>query len=162
MQHEGLLEVNCLHIHTVTLFYTYFILLNDLTELIPYLILTHSMTQYTLIPESALLQNQGVKVLCPCVLPDDARFGSCEEYVAAFARMKTACTCGLKDDRNKRESYQLRTVKYKSGFGCNRTVFIREFPMRSRGVFLVIVNHDHCVVFDASRQPALFCLNLAD
>ena len=159
---QGAIGGNCLHIHTVTLFYTYFILLNDLTELIPYLILTHSMTQYTLIPESALLQNQGVKVLCPCVLPDDARFGSCEEYVTGFARMKTACTCGLKDDRNKHENYHLRTVKYKSGFGCNRTVFIREFPMRSRGVFLVIVNHDHCVVFDASRQSALFCLNLAD
>ena len=163
---QGAIGGNCLHIHTVTLFYTYFILLNDLTELIPYLILTHSMTQYTLIPESALLQNQGVKVLCLCVLPEDARFGSCEEYVTGFARMKTACTCGLKDDRNKHESYHLRTVKNKSGFKRgfgwnNRTVFIREFPMRSRGVFLVIVNHDHCVVFDASRQPALFCLNLS-
>ena len=117
------------------------------------------MTQYTRIPESALLQNQGLEVVCPRLLPNDDRFGSCEEYVVAFARMKKECHCGLKDKRNEHEQYHLRVVKFKSS--CNRTVFINQFPMRSRGVFLVIVNHDHCVVFDASRQPALFCLNLS-
>ena len=65
--------------------------------------------------------------------------------------MNKNCHCGqAKEVKN--EFYQLRKVKI-AGQNCTTKTFLKEFPMHTRGVFLVVVNNEHCVVFDASRQP---------
>ena len=61
--------------------------------------------------------------------------------------MKKNCHCDQAMEA-KNEVYQLRIVKT----ACTKKAFLKEFPVHTRGVFLVLVNHDHCVVFDTSRQ----------
>ncbi len=78
-----------------------------------------------------------------------SRFGSCDEYLTAIGRMKKNCHCDQAKEA-KSEVYQLRKVKI-TGKACTTQPFLEGFPMHTRGVFLVLVNHDHCVVFDTSR-----------
>ena len=92
-----------------------------------------------------------VPVVCGCLTPNHAgRFGSCQEYFEALGHMKKLCHCGEYQPGNKKERYELRKIEFTGGI-CNRNRFIKEFPMHARGVFVVLDNHDHCVVFDASR-----------
>ncbi len=80
-----------------------------------------------------------------------SRFGSCNEYLIAIRRMQKNCHCD-QAKQAKNEFYQLRKVKI-AGNDCTKPLFLKGFPMHTRGVFLVLVNHDHCVVFDTSRLP---------
>jgi len=88
--------------------------------------------------------------VCGCGDTGESQFGSCNQYIDAIAWMKKNCHCDQAKEA-KNEFYQLRKVKI-AGQNCTTKPFLKEFPMHTRGVFLVLVNHDHCVVFDTSRQ----------
>ena len=113
-------------------------------------------------------------IVCSCMHKDEGRFGSFEEYLAAYSRKIKfgGCNCELKGSENKDERYQLRKLRFtidgdvsirrkqltkeqrqtELGRGNFIKAFQKGFPFQYRGIFLVIVNNDHCVVFDASRQ----------
>ena len=110
-------------------------------------------------------------LLCPCVHTDKGCFKRLQDYLTAFNNKKERCQCCLKGKENKEESYQIRRLRFLpngsvdistersenpnplcSSKDRNRKAFESGFPMQHRGVFLVVVNNDHCVVFDASRQ----------
>lgn len=65
----------------------------------------------------------------------------------AYSAKLRECHCEQQGEENTNEVYQLRKVTEFT------KAFNEGFPMHTRGVFLVVVNKEHCVVFDASRQP---------
>ena len=92
----------------------------------------------------------GGPLLCRCVFDDTnaGYFGSFHLCMTAYYKMKKVCQCGHIESENKGETYDFRKVKF---LRSEKKAFLGGFPMHTRGVFLVVVNHVHCVVFDASR-----------
>ena len=95
----------------------------------------------------------GGPFLCCCVFDYTKAgcFGSFHACMMAHHKMKKSCQCGHIASENEEEAYDLRIVKFLEN--SEKKAFLAGFPMHTRGVFLVVVNHVHCVVFDASRQP---------
>jgi len=114
-------------------------------------------------------------ILCSCTHKDEECFGSFEDYLAAYSRKikPGGCNCELKGSENKGERYQLRKLRFtingdvsiiqrnqltkeqrqtELGRGNFIKAFQKGFPFQYRGIFMVIVNNNHCVVFDASRR----------
>jgi len=114
-------------------------------------------------------------IVCSCTHKDEECFGSFEDYLAAYSRQIKVggCNCELKGSENNGERYQLRKLRFtidgdiliirrnqltkeqrqtELGRGNFIKAFQKGFPCQYRGIFMVIVNNNHCVVFDASRQ----------
>ena len=124
-----------------------------------------------------MLFNTG-HIVCSCTYTDEERFGSFQDYLAAYSRKIKfgGCNCKLKGAENTKERYQLRKLKFtidgdvsiirrnqltkeqkrqrqtELGRGNFIKAFQKGFPCQYRGIFMVIVNNNHCVVFDASRR----------
>jgi hypothetical protein len=93
----------------------------------------------------------GGPFLCRCVFDYTKAgcFGSFHLCMLAYHKMKKICQCGHTAKENEGEAYDLRKVTFLQK--NKKKAFLDGFPMHTRGVFLVVVNHVHCVVFDASR-----------
>ena len=116
--------------------------------------------------------------MCGCTHEDEERFGSFQDIMAAFSRkIKVGgCDCELKGSENKDERYKLRKLRFTIDGDLNVSIirrnqvtkeqrqteigrrnsvlraFQKGFPCQYRGIFMVVVNKNHCVVFDASRR----------
>lgn len=105
--------------------------------------------------------------MCGCSETKEDIYGSFHDYLTRYHWKLKNCECHKQYPENKEEKYELRKLKFhKDGQvitepkykgqqlqkGELRKAFCSGFPCGHRGIFLVTVNKEHCVVFDGSRQ----------